>query len=107
MKGTSWLTTEILNFMTIINKCLVETSYADDRLYYEKDLAYTAKWLIMIHQDMGEDKVIDDILDSSTSKFFYDVFKKGVYGDLEAEGFKTLQSSVSPPVVGTPATRNI
>jgi len=95
MKSQENLSEIILDFMSIVSTCLKETTYTNDRINYERDLAYASIWLIKLHNGENKKVVINEILDIATSKFIYDVFKQGDWGNQETAAFKNLQTKLN------------
>lgn len=94
METKKWLSIQILDFLTVVRNCYENTSFAEDRILYEKDLAFCVNWLILLHNNVNEKEVMLKIIDRKASKFIYDVFKSGVFGDEEATAFKNLQDKI-------------
>lgn len=89
-----WLHEEILEFLSVIDSCRKETSFAEDRRLYKEDMAQAAVWLIRLHQGEDTQTVARDILDPATDKMFTDYWKGGEWGEREAEALVELQDQI-------------
>jgi len=81
----------IIGFMAVINQCLEETTFANDRSLYEKDLAHASEWLIKLNDGSSASDIAKEIADPITSKFFTDHWKQGAWGEREALAITNLQ----------------
>lgn len=89
-----FLTSNILDFLSVLDKCLSETTYAQDRPIYASDMATAASWLVRLHQNQSPADVANIIIDSSTTKYFTDYWRQGDWGKLQAKALKELQDSI-------------
>lgn len=94
MKTSNWLGEWILDFLSVIDRCRKETSFAEDRRLYKEDMAHAAGWLVRLHQGEEVSSVAGDILDPATDKSFTDYWKGGEWGDREAEALAELQNRI-------------
>ena len=88
------LFSEIISFCKITYKCLQETSYTEDRNAYESDILLCVSWLIQLYDNIEPVIIIEEILDSSTSKLIYDYYKHGSLGDEQVTAFHNLPNFV-------------
>lgn len=85
---------KLMDFLKICYDCLMQTPYSSDKVAFQSDINICVGWLLKIHDDVPIKEIIDDILDSSTSKHFFDYYKEGVYGDIQAKGFADFQTEI-------------
>jgi hypothetical protein len=89
-----FLQEHIIEFMSVIEKCLHSTSYANDRSVYTKDIARAASWLIKLHKGIFPLEVAQEIIDPKTDKDLGDYWRQGEWGDYEAKALKSLQEQI-------------
>lgn len=89
-----FLNSEILDFLSVLYKCLSETNFAQDRSLYKDDMATAASWLVKLYQNQSPMDVARIIIDSSTTKHFTDYCRRGDWGALQAKTLKELQDSI-------------
>jgi hypothetical protein len=82
----------IASFTKLTLKCYHDTTYAEDRIAYLRDLALCAEWMVLALDGSNIENVISMILDSSSSKYILDYYKEGTWGDEQAKSFAELQS---------------
>jgi hypothetical protein len=90
----SSLQTKIIEFMAVINDCLVGTNVAKDRDIYRRDIAIAAQWLIDLNKGVDPEEIVDEIKNSQTDKHFSDYWRQGAWGDMEIKALKRLQKSI-------------
>jgi hypothetical protein len=90
-----WLVSKVLDFLAVLHKCFMETTYSEDRSLYAMDIAAATGWLVRLHQGESIDGVVAQILDSSTNKQFTDYWRKGKWGELESRGLSELQQELT------------
>ncbi len=88
------LTEKILDFMAIISECHANTSFANDRLLYARDVATAMGWIVELKRGVDVEKVITKILSPETDKYFGDYWKQGGWGADEVNALKKLQNSL-------------
>lgn len=81
----------VMEFMKITQHCYENTTYAEDRTAYASDIVLCAKWLSEMDNNVEIKRIIDDILDTSTSKHILDYYKQGKLGNEQASGFVKLE----------------
>ena len=98
MQNEKLYTTErqIIDFLTVIEDCLNDTTFAQDRSLFQQDIATAAAWLTSLHRGEPVEDVISRILDPQTDKYFGDYWRQGEWGVKEMEALKKLQMSLSP-----------
>jgi len=94
IKKNEHLYNEIMSFIKLTYKCFQQTNYTEDRKAYESDIILCVSWIIKLYDNIDSEKIIQEILDSSTSKFIYDYFKQGSLGEGQVAAFKNLQNKV-------------
>lgn len=84
----------IMEFIKITYNCYVNTNYTEDRIAYQNDITLCSSWLIEIDNKTSISKIIESIMDSSTSKHILDYYKGGKYGEIQAEAFTKLKNEI-------------
>ncbi len=84
----------VLNFLDVTNRCYISTPYTEDRLAFQSDIALCAQWILDVELNIELDKVVADIFDLSTEKHIVDYFKKGEFGDDQADAFVKLKGDL-------------
>jgi hypothetical protein len=85
---------KILDFAAVVRDCLDETTYADDRPVYTKDLAVVAGWLVDLHRGMPARDAAEIIVDPQTDKTLSDYYRQGEWGERHNRAFAALQARV-------------
>jgi len=85
---------KILDFMTVIHECYSNTTFANDRSVYAKDLATAMGWIVELRAGTNNQIVRDKILSLATEKHFGDYWRQGDWGDKEAKALKKLKDSI-------------
>lgn len=91
---TDWLSSAIRAFIAILNRCLNETTYVEDRRLYADDLAAVNAWLTRLGAGESPSVIAAEILAPATAKQFTDYWRQGVWGDLESAALNTLQDTI-------------
>jgi len=95
MKITSdWLSSAIRAFISILYRCLNETTFVEDRRLYAADLAAANTWLTRLEAGEPSGAIAAEILAPATAKQFTDYWRQGVWGDLESAALNTLQDTI-------------
>ena len=89
-----WLTNKIFDFVATLHQCYVDTTYAQDRTVYAKDIAIAVGWIVDIRNGHKVEAVISKILSSETAKFFGDYWRQGEWGDQELKALKVLKDEL-------------
>lgn len=89
-----WMIGKILEFMIIIDDCLRETTYANDRQIYMIDLVTAARWMIKIHRGESLINLYREILSDKTNKNFGDYWRQSPWGENEANALANLQEQI-------------
>lgn len=89
-----YLHTAIMEFISILHRCLAETNYSGDRALYRSDIATSARWLVRLHKEHAPQNVAKEIIDPSTTKHFTDYWRHGEWGELQTKALKELQESI-------------
>lgn len=84
----------IMKFMKETMYCYENTTYTSDRPAYASDIVLCAKWLISIYNNDEVLKIVEDILDTSTSKHILDYYKQGKLGDEQAKSFASMRKNI-------------
>ena len=92
--SSSQLTQEILDFMVVIHECYSNTTFANDRSVYAKDLAIAMGWIAELRAGAGVKNVRDEILSPTTDKHFGDYWRQGNWGNKEASALKELKDNI-------------
>lgn len=92
--ATDWLSSAIRAFIAILNRCLNETTFVEDRRLYADDLTAANAWLTKLGVGESPDVVAAEILAPATAKQFTDYWRQGVWGDLESAALNTLQDAI-------------
>lgn len=96
---TEWLSTKILEFIAVLNTCLSETSFAEDRPIYADDIAAATDWLTRLHKGEQASSVAHEILEPATAKQFTDYWRQGVWGEMESAALDALQGYIRESLV--------
>jgi len=88
------LTEKILDFMAVISECYSNTSFANDRLLYARDLVTAMDWIVELRHGVDVEKIIAKILSPEIDKYFGDYWKQGDWGANEVNALKKLQDSL-------------
>jgi hypothetical protein len=100
MSEGDWLQVQLLDFARTVRSCLVETTYAEDRAVFQRDLSMIAGWLVDIHEGRPQKEVINEILGVESGKYFHDYWRRGVWGDRENHAFEALRASLKQRTQG-------
>jgi hypothetical protein len=93
-EDTQWIVEKIFEFMSIINECIISTTYSNDREIYMKDLATVAIWLVRIHKKENIVNLAMEIVSVKTTKYFGDYWKRSPWGEKEIEALENLQDQI-------------
>ena len=85
---------QIIEFLAVIEDCLKSTTFAADRAVFQQDIPVVASWLTAMHRGTEVNKVIDQILDPQTDKYFGDYWRQGDWGEKEMSALKDLQTAL-------------
>ena len=91
---TDWLSSAIRAFLSILNRCLNETTFVEDRRLFAADLAAANAWLTRLDAGEPPSAIAAEILAPGTAKQFTDYWRQGVWGDLESTALSTLQNTI-------------
>ena len=95
MKITSdWLSMRILEFIAVLDTCLTETTFVEDRRLYASDVAVAANWLARLHGGEQASLVANEILEPATAKQFTDYWRQGAWGERESAALSNLQDDI-------------
>lgn len=94
MKENEKLFRAVMDFMRVTQYCFENTKNTEDRQAYQSDLAFCAKWLLAIDDNVDIKKIVEDILDTTTAKHILDYYKQGKLGDEQASSFVNLKNEV-------------
>ncbi len=89
-----WLSSEVQAFIAIIDRCLNETTFAEDRRLYSDDLTAATAWLTRLRAGDSPFAIAAEILAPATAKQFTDYWRQGVWGDTESAALNTLQGKI-------------
>ena len=82
------------DFKRVIEKCLLETKFEDDKPIYRNDLKEVDSFICEINFEGNLSKVIDRLLEKQTAKVFTDYWRKGDWGDIHYDAFNTWRRKV-------------
>lgn len=85
----------ILEFMTVLHGCCVETTYTRDRPIYAQDMVEAMGWIVELRDGADAAAVIDSILSDATAKHMGDAWREGRWGEMEAAAFEKLKARIS------------
>lgn len=91
---TIWLLKEIAEFIVVLNTCLDETNFVEDRHLYADDIAVAVDWLNRLQAGTQAVVIASQILESSTSKHFTEYWRQGAWGEMESKALADLQSNI-------------
>lgn len=95
MSTTSdWLSSEILDFIAVLNRCLAETTFVQDRRLYADDIAAATAWLVRLKKGGEASTIATEILEPATTKQFTDYWRQGVWGEIESKALSTLKDRI-------------
>ncbi len=89
-----WLSSAIRAFVDILERCLSETTFPEDRRLYSDDIAAAEGWLTRLRSGEPPTTVAAEILAPATAKQFTDYWRQGVWGDMESTALQRLQDVV-------------
>jgi hypothetical protein len=101
---TDWLSSAIREFITILNQCLNETTFVEDRRLYADDHAAANGWLTRLAAGEPPTVVAAEILAPATAKQFTDYWRQGTWGDLESAALNTLQDTIRRRLARAPGS---
>jgi hypothetical protein len=84
----------VVKFMKDTLYCYNNTTYTSDRSAYASDIVLCAHWVADILGNVDVNKIIANILDTSTSKHILDYYKQGKLGDEQAKSFVNMQTEI-------------
>lgn len=84
----------ILDFMAVIHECYSNTTFANDRSVYARDLVTAMGWIVELRTGTNNRSVRDKIFSTATEKHFGDYWRQGDWGDKEANALKKLKNSI-------------
>lgn len=92
--AADWLSSAILRFIAVLNRCLSDTTFVEDRRLYTDDLVAANVWLNRLRDGESAAVIAATILEPSTAKQFTDYWRQGVWGDMESEALSALQEKI-------------
>jgi len=92
--ATDSLSSAIRAFVAVIEMCLRETAFVEDRHLYLDDLAAANRWLTRLGAGEAATSIAAEIIAPATAKHFTDYWRQGVWGDLESTALETLQRAI-------------
>lgn len=92
--STDWLIQKILDFMAVLYECYTNTTYAQDRTVYAKDIAMAMGWIVKIKNGDNLQDVVNQILGPETDKYFGDYWRQGEWGEKELEALKSFKKEL-------------
>jgi len=90
----SQLWQEIFEFLCVLDDCIKNTEYSEDRARYAYDIAKVAEWIVRLYRKEPESSVAADIVNSKTAKFMTDYWKKGRWGEVQSHALAKLQDKI-------------
>lgn len=91
---TDWLLTKIVEFIAVLNTCLSETTFSEDRSLYASDIAAATTWLTRLRGGEQASSIADEILEPATAKQFTDYWRQGIWGERESKALMDLQECI-------------
>lgn len=90
-----WLKAEINKFVSVINTCIIHTTYRKDVDVYKKDLLFVNVWLDDIEKkNVSHWDVINKIFDSQSAKILTDYWRNGEWGENHNKAFTDLRKAI-------------
>ncbi len=91
---TIWLRDRVVEFLGILQDCLRETKYTQDRVAYTQDVVSAASWIVDLHRGRSADSLKTEILAPETDKTFGDYYRQGEWGKRSSDGLQALREDV-------------
>ena len=91
---TDWLSARILEFIAVLDTCLSETTFIEDRRLYASDVAAAANWLARLRGGELAPSIANEILEPATAKQFTDYWRQGIWGEMESAALGKLQDDI-------------
>lgn len=89
-----WLSAKVVEFIAVLNACLSETTFSEDRRLYAGDIAAATIWLTRLQEGEQAPLVAGEILQPITAKQFTDYWRQGRWGERESKALMDLQDSI-------------
>ena len=89
-----WLRDRVLDFVGTLEDCYRETTFAQDRPVFAKDIAAAAGWIVGLQRGEESEVVIEKILSTETDKQFVDYWRSGEWGDRSANALQKLRAAI-------------
>lgn len=89
-----WLQNSIIEFISILEDCMLNTTYEKDKEIYKNDIINATIWLIKLHKGTVISDVAKEISDSQTSKIFTDYWRNGKWGEIQGAALFKLQNKI-------------
>lgn len=93
-EATTWLRDRVVEFLGVLQDCLRETNYTQDRIAFTKDVVAAATWVVDLHRGRSADSVKTEILAPQTDKTFGDYYRQGEWGKRSSDALQTLRDAV-------------
>ena len=91
---TAWLRDRVVEFLGVLQDCLGETNYTQDRVAFTQDVVAAASWIVDLHRGISADSVKTEILAPETGKTFGDYFRQGEWGKRSSDALQSLREAV-------------
>jgi len=91
---TTWLRDRVVEFLGVLQDCLGETNYTQDRVAFTQDVVAAASWIVDLHRGRSADSVKAEILAPQTDKTFGDYYRQGEWGRRSSDALQALRDAV-------------
>jgi len=93
-EAAAWLRDRVIEFVGALEDCYRETTFAQDRPIFAKDIAAAASWIVELQRGEEPEVVIEKILSTETDKQFGDYWRNGEWGDRSANALQELRAAI-------------
>lgn len=90
----AWLRDRVIDFVGELEDCYQETTFAQDRPIFAKDIAVAAGWIVELRRGEEPEVVIEKILSTQTDKQFGDYWCNGEWGERSVNALQELRAVI-------------
>jgi hypothetical protein len=90
----TWLQERVTVFVGTLEDCFRETTFAQDRTIFSRDIAVAANWIVELQRGEEPERVVERILSTDTDKHFTDYWRNGEWGERSAIALEELRSAI-------------
>ena len=89
-----WLRDRVIDFAGSLEDCYRETTFAQDRPIFAKDIAAATSWIVELHRGEEPETIVERILSTETDKQFGDYWRSGEWGERSANALEELRNAI-------------